>query len=782
MSIRRPACLLLALSFAALAVLTSCSTTLPKSSAVTTQDRTKNLPLQALIPMPASIRGQAGEFIVSSATPVAISGDDGGAAAYFEDLVARSTGMRLTTSTPVVAGKYAAIWFEISEQAPAGDEAYSIQIVQAGIHVTARKPAGLFYGGITLWQLLTAHGASANASVQLPGMHIEDAPRFAWRGLMLDVARHFRTPDEVKKFIDTMAQHKLNVFHWHLTDDQGWRIQIKKYPKLTEVGGCRIPAGAAGRDDQGKPLPMCGYYTQDEIRDVVAYAAARHVTVVPEIEMPGHAQAAIAAYPQLGSTGKHPRVSPDWGIHTWLYNTDDSTFTFLEDVLTEVLDLFPGQYIHVGGDEAAKDQWQASKKIQQHMKELGIADEAHMQGWFTKRIETWLGAHGRRLIGWDEILEGGLPPQATVMSWRGTAGAIEAAKQGHDVVLAPAPVLYFDNIQSDRHDEPPGRGAVISLKDVYDFEAVPSDLDAEQARHVLGAQGNLWTEHVRTAERAEHAAFPRAAALAEGLWTPREKRDWNSFLARMGPQLARYRALGVNAADSVFAVRIDAVPEGDGASVTLSSQADFGTLRYTTDGSAPGSASPAYSQALHLALPASISARRFDSETPLGAARSATIDRNSLYTRNSDTLEPCAKGLALRLEDDAPRDGNRTVFNTDVFNPCWSWRGNLPQGKVALHARIGQLPFNFQLWRDTKLIVERKASLPGGELQVHAGDCTGALLAKLPLSPAIKHSALTTLDATMTLPPKTENLCFLFASGKHDPMWVIDQVQLLPAP
>src|SRR6185312_8925842 len=317
-----------------------------------------------------------------------------------------------------------------------------------GVRLVARTPHGLFNGSMTLWQLLAT---DPEKPLRVPRVAIADHPRFAWRGLMLDSARHLQSLDEIKRLLDQMAEHKLDVLHWHLTDDQGWRIEIRKYPKLTEVGAWRTPATV-----HGTPPRYGGFYTQAQIRAIVAYAAERFITVVPEIEMPGHAQAAIAAYPEFGVTGAAPPVSPDWGVHTYLYNVDEKTFGFLEDVLGEVMDLFPSPYIHVGGDEAAKDQWQSSPTVQQRMRELGVKDEAALQGYFTARIEKFLAAHGRKLIGWDEILEGGVPPRATVMSWRGNAGGIAAAQGGHDVVMSPSPPMYFDHVQSTRDDEPPG--------------------------------------------------------------------------------------------------------------------------------------------------------------------------------------------------------------------------------------------------------------------------------------------------------------------------------------
>src|SRR5438876_953130 len=394
-------------------------------------------------------------------------------------------------------------------------------------------------------------------ALHIPALHIIDAPRFRWRGLMLDSARHFQSPEFVMRYIDWMALHKLNVLGWHLTDDQGWRLEVKKYPRLTEVGAWRVPAGrAAARDIDpatGRPRLYGGYYSQDEVRRIVSFAASRNVTIVPEIEMPGHASAAIVAYPQLGVMSDPPPAVPsDWGVFTNLFNVEESTFAFLEDVLAEVMELFPGQFIHVGGDEAVKDQWQASARVHERMRELGVASEDALQGYFTHRMGEYLRAHGRRLVGWDEILEGGVPSDAAVMSWRGVQGAIAAAAAGHDAVLSPDPTLYLDSRQGRSPSEPPGRGTVETLADVYHFDPLPGPLAGDQA-HVLGLQANLWTEHVRTEERAAYMTWPRAAALAEVGWSPPGRLDWSDFTLRLPAEFRRLKSLGVHYSDDVFA-------------------------------------------------------------------------------------------------------------------------------------------------------------------------------------------------------------------------------------
>jgi hexosaminidase len=377
-------------------------------------------------------------------------------------------------------------------------------------------------------------------------------PRFPWRGAHLDVGRHFFNADFVKKYIDIIALHKMNVFHWHLTDDQGWRIEIKKYPLLTEIGAWRDET-VIGHPKAGKEpvkydgIKHGGFYTQDEIKEIIDYAADRYITIVPEIEMPGHAMAAIASYPELGCTGEKVKVRTTWGVSPYIYNVDDNTFKFLEDVLTEVIDLFPSEYIHIGGDEAVKDQWEESKKIQQQIKDLGLKDEHELQSYFIKRIEEFINNKGRKLIGWDEILEGGLAPNATVMSWRGVQGGIAAAREGHDVVMTPTTYCYLDYYQSKITDkEPLAIGGYLPLDIVYSYEPVPSELSTDEAKHILGAQANVWTEYIASPELVEYMLLPRMTALAELTWTPKEMKDLDDFKKRLETQVERYKTMGWN--------------------------------------------------------------------------------------------------------------------------------------------------------------------------------------------------------------------------------------------
>jgi hexosaminidase len=441
------------------------------------------------------------------------------------------------------------------DRAITDSEGYRLTIDEDGVAISAREAPGLLYGAVTLWQLIAARANAAGTS--LPFGRIVDAPHFVWRGLMLDSARHYQSPEFIRRYIDWMALHKLNILHWHLTDDQGWRLEIRRYPRLTSVGAWRVPAGAGPAQDidpkRAEPRRYGGYYDQDTVRQLVAYAAARNVTIVPEIEMPGHATAAIVAYPELGAAAAPQRVPADWGIYSNLFNVEEDTFAFLENVLAEVIELFPGPYVHVGGDEVVKDQWRSSTRVQQRMREQGIADETALQGWFIARIGRFLAAHDRRLVGWDEILDGGVPQGAIVMSWRGLDGARKGAVAGHDTVLAAWPTLYFDNRQGPGADEPPGRGRILTLADVYGFETEVDGLSPAQQQHVIGMQANVWTEHIRTEAWVEWMSFPRAAAVAELAWSAPSQRNLASFRTRLERAIDWYRALGYHYATTDFA-------------------------------------------------------------------------------------------------------------------------------------------------------------------------------------------------------------------------------------
>ncbi|MDZ7772233.1 MAG: beta-N-acetylhexosaminidase [Balneolaceae bacterium] len=439
-----------------------------------------------------------------------------------------------------------------------GAEGYSLEVSPERIEIEAPSSAGLFYGVQTLLQLMPGQIyrtdytlVPADTEWRVPAVSVRDHPRFEYRGMHLDVARHFFPVEFVKRYIDLLAMHKMNRFHWHLTEDQGWRIEIEQYPRLTSVGAWRdstlVGHAGSGIWDGER---YGGFYTQEEVREVVEYARERHITVIPEIEMPGHASAALAAYPELGCVeGKDYQVKTTWGVFEDIYCPSEQTFTFLENVLDEVMELFPSEYIHIGGDEAPKAQWEESELAQQVMAREGLETEEELQSYFIRRIEQYLNGNGRQIIGWDEILEGGLAPNATVMSWRGTEGGIAAARQGNKVVMTPVSHSYLDYYQAPRGSEPLAIGGFNTLRNVYSFEPVPEELTEEEAGYVMGAQANVWTEYMHTGEKVEYMAWPRAAAMAEVVWSPAGRRNWTDFWRRLQPHFERFDVLGVNAAE-----------------------------------------------------------------------------------------------------------------------------------------------------------------------------------------------------------------------------------------
>ncbi|MGN6788324.1 MAG: family 20 glycosylhydrolase [Rhodanobacteraceae bacterium] len=745
------------------------------------------VPAWSLLPQPTEARPAAhGAVTVSDGDRVLVQGGDAQALAVvqrFAALVADTRGLHLRVETAADKSSPAAIVFQLDPHADvANDAGYRIAIGDGKIEVTARTTRGLFYGGVTVWQLLTPDTAR-NTPAHVADGSIVDHPRFAWRGLMLDSARHFQSVADIKNLIDWMSLHKLNVLHWHLSDDQGWRLQIPDYPGLAKIGACRKAVGPDAALTGGPDKPYCGFYTDAEVRDIVRYASERFIEVVPEIDIPGHSQAAIASYPWLGVSGKRPRVSTDWGINTWLLKPDARSLKFVDDVMDHVMTLFPSKYIHIGGDEAAKDQWEASPEVRAHMKALGLNNMEQLQGWFTTQVANYLQKHGRTAVGWDEILHGKVPASAVVMSWHEPAGAVEALQQGHDVVMSSSPTLYLDHYQSDLHDEPPGRPDVESLKDVYDYNPVPDGTTAAEAKHILGVQANLWAEYMPTFGRVQHAVFPRIAALSEIAWSPASTHDWPGFLRRMPAELARYRALGIEYADSAFAPAF-ALSAGAGGTieVALSNQTDFGTIRYTTDGAAPTGASLAYSKPLSyqadkttMLRAATFAPNGFE----LAAPRTQVVDAAALLTRNSDQLDTCGKSLiVLRLEDDRPLDGPRPVYRLDIANMCWQWKDAPLDGVKRIALAVGNLPWNFALWKDDSSVVTRPKRTSAGELQVHRDSCDGPLLATLPLAKAAQTKLQTTLTADIPATAGNHTLCVFATGDPRDGMWAIDKIEL----
>jgi hexosaminidase len=509
-------------------------------------------PRFALIPQPLKLATAPGTFTVSTQTVFVARGAATTEAVHLARALtlADAQGGKLLAKPP--PDNFIALELDPDLASALGTEGYRLSVTPQHAILRAATEAGLFYAGVTFRQLLPldarAGGRTTGNRWPLPCVEIEDTPRFAWRGLLLDVARHFFPPEFIERFIDLAALHKFNSLQLHLTDDQGWRVEIRKYPRLTAIGSVRPESPRPGDRNQGDGIPYGPYYyTQAQLRDLVAYARARHVTLVPEIEMPGHFLGALAAYPELSCTGGPFTVRTRWGVEAdILCGGSDQAVAFAQDVLAEIMTIFPGPFIHIGGDEAPRDRWKACPRCQARIKAEGLKNEAELQSWFNHRIEEFLSRHGRRLIGWDEILEGGLTPGAAVMSWRGTAGGLAAAQAGHDVVMSPTSHCYFDYAEGKGLGEPESIGGYLPLRTVYEFEPVPPTLANPQRGHILGAQGNLWTEYIGTSETAEYFAFPRAVALAEVVWSPAVGRDYPDFLARLRLHARRLDALGVH--------------------------------------------------------------------------------------------------------------------------------------------------------------------------------------------------------------------------------------------
>ncbi|HEV2391928.1 MAG TPA: beta-N-acetylhexosaminidase [Verrucomicrobiae bacterium] len=507
----------------------------------------------ALVPLPQKLEMRKGTFVLRPKTRIVVDAASRDTGDYLAQRLRHSTGFAL----PVVSDaktKGDIVLGVAPQRAGLGEESYDLSVSPGSVVIEGGDSAGVFYGAQTLLQLVPVEVFSSTMTKgikwSMPSVAIHDQPRFAWRGFMLDVSRHFFNKSEIKQMLDLMALHKLNTFHWHLTDDQGWRIEIKKYPRLTEVGAWRKSIGfkldpkasrAYGPDGR-----YGGYYTQDDIREIVAYAKALHITIVPEIEMPGHSSAALAAYPELSCTGGPFSTDMSGGVFPGVYCAgNDETFNFLENVLSEVMELFPGKYIHIGGDEVPKQSWMNCEKCQARMKAEGLKTGRELESYFVRRIEKFLNSRGRRLIGWSEIREGGLAQNAAVMDWIG--GAFEAASAGHDVVMTPTAYCYFDHYQSTNHaTEPHAIGGFLPLNQVYAFDPIPADLEAQYRSHIIGAQANLWTEYVPSFKHVQYMAFPRLCAMAEVGWSPQQERNYDDFRRRLAVHCRRLDDLGVN--------------------------------------------------------------------------------------------------------------------------------------------------------------------------------------------------------------------------------------------
>ncbi len=747
-------------------------------------------PIIDVTPQPLTVERLAGATTtrIADGCPILVERGDAEALAAARQLAAWTAATRGLRLVPTLGdgapGARCAIGLA-RQPADLGPEGYRLTIGDGQAEVTAPTGAGLLYGAASLWQLMTPD--AARGAVALQPMRIIDRPRFAWRGLLLDSARHYQSPEVIERLIDAMARCKLNVLQWHLTDDQGWRLEIKKYPRLTSIGAWRAATGPDAPDSgydapdsgHGAPARYGGFYSRADVRQIVAYAAARHVTIVPEIEMPGHSLAAILAYPELAAgPGATPALQADWGVFANLEAPSETTFTFLSNVLTEVMDLFPSRFIAIGGDEAVKDQWRASPAIQAQIRALGLANEDALQSWFTARLVAFLAAHGRRAIGWDDIV-GGLDPSAAVLSWH-LNGAAQATAAGHDAVVATDPTLYFDHRQSDLASEPPGRGIVVSLADVYRYEPAPVGLPPEERARFIGVQASLWTEHIRTPDRLAKMAFPRAAALAEVGWTEPERKNWPAFADRLPAEIARFRALGLDGDDGALAVKLDATPDPDdgGATLALSTQAGVGDIRYTLDGSPPGPSSPAYQGPVAARLPVRLRAAAFAAGRAISPELDRSLGRLDVLRRTSQELTPCTTKLALNLEEARPA-GGRGLYLVDIMNPCWIYPRAQLTGMGAISIAVARLPFNFLLGADLAKIVLRPPATANGELEVRLDGCNGELLASLPLTLAADAG-----DRVLTaaIPPHggAHDLCLSFTARSIAPLTAVDWLQLSP--
>ena len=636
------------------------------------QDSQKSL---SIIPYPEECKILPGNFILSNetkivVTPTASQNEIG----ILNNYLNEHYGIRLQVVKTIPENSNY-IQFQIPDWEAGLKENYHLTIDEKHITILAEvKSAGIFYALQTLLQLLPTE---KNNNLKIPCITIKDSPRFEWRGMHLDVCRHFFPVTFIKKYIDLLAMYKMNTFHWHLTDDQGWRIEIKKYPKLTQIGAWRKGTMIGSYSDQKfDSIQYGGYYTQEDIKEVVAYASKKHITIVPEIEMPGHSVAAISSYPWLSCNGKQIDVERGWGVFENVYCTKDSVFNFLQDVLDEIVILFPGKYIHIGGDESPKTRWKACANCQARIKTESLKNEHELQSYFIKRIEKYLNSKGKQIIGWNEILEGGLAPNAAVMSWQGTEGGIAAAKQKHYAVMTPGSHCYFDHYQSSPADEPLAFGGYTPLEKVYSYEPIPSELNEEEKHYILGAQANIWTEYILNEKHVEYMAMPRMAALAEVVWSPKEKRNETDFLNRLQTHFLLLDKLGINYAKAIYKVEQKVNPSSKSSSIKLELQANpsLGTIYYTTDNSDPREISNQYKTPITISNDVTIKAVLFKNNELKGKIS----ERN--YVINKATNKPIK--FKTQANKSYSGDGNFTLVNgvtaslPRINNQWLGWSGN----------------------------------------------------------------------------------------------------------
>ena len=586
----------------------------------------KNDPIKpAILPIPVSQNISEGSFMLNNDTQLVFENDFKQVAAFLKGYIENGSTIKLKTTESAHKISF------VKDENISNSEGYELTVSTNGITIAANSPTGAFYGVQSLRQLLPVqfeNGTYENTEVAVQNVEIKDAPQFKYRGMHLDVGRHFFSVDFIKKYIDMMSMLKMNTFHWHLTEDQGWRIEIKKYPKLNEIAAYRKETLIGHYSDQPQKYDgkkYGGYYTQEQVKDIVKYASERQIDVIPEIEMPGHSVAAISAYPELGCTGKQIDVATKWGVFDDIYCTKEATFNFLEDVLDEVMELFPSKYIHIGGDEAPKTNWKTCANCQKLIKKEGLKDEHELQSYFITRMEKYINSKGKQIIGWDEILEGGLAPNATVMSWRGIKGAVTAAKQHHDVILTPGSHCYFDHYQSTNEDEPVAIGGFLPLEKVYSFNPIPAELTKEEAKYVLGAQGNVWTEYMQTEDKVEYMAFPRMIALSEVVWSKTANKNYESFKSRLIQYQKRLDIRDVNYANHLYEISGKLNTNKEGLTYTLEASSKDESIRYTTDGTTPTIDSPLYNGPISIEKSSTITAASFNATKIISSVFSETI-------------------------------------------------------------------------------------------------------------------------------------------------------------
>ena len=644
------------------------------------QEQPSNLPI---IPYPKEVKLLSGNFMLSPETKIVVNSNTPKSEVEFlNNYLNKYYDIRLQV-VQVIPKDNNYVQFEIPDWEAGLKENYHLTIDEKHISILAEQnSAGNVYALQTLIQLLPNEKSQ---KLFIPCVKIKDSPRFEWRGMHLDVCRHFFPVSFIKKYIDMLAMYKMNTFHWHLTDDQGWRIEIKKYPKLTEIGAWRKGTMIGPYSDQKfDSIRYGGFYTQEQIKEVVAYAAKKHITIVPEIEMPGHSVAAISSYPWLSCTGKQIDVERGWGVFEDVYCTKDSVFNFLQDVLDEVALLFPGKYIHIGGDESPKTRWKDCAQCQARIKSEHLKDEHELQSYFIKRIEKYLNSKGKQIIGWNEILEGGLAPNAAVMSWQGTEGGIAAAKQKHYAVMTPGSHCYFDHYQASPADEPLAFGGYTPLEKVYSYEPIPSELNKEEQHYILGAQANIWTEYILDEKQVEYMLMPRMMALSEVVWSPKENRNETDFLNRLQTHFLLLDKLGINYAKAIYKVeqKVTAAPKLNSVLLELKANPSLGTIYYTTDDSEPKENSKLYTSPITLSKDVTIRAALYKNKELKGKISVKKYDINKATNKPITLKNPASKSYN--------GDGSFTLVNgvvaslPRISNQWLGWNGNNMEAIINL--------------------------------------------------------------------------------------------------